>query len=339
MVVRDTDWFFFDSVNTSLSCSMEDQCSDRCWWPWKGERGQSTLSALCGLLVDEDQTVYIADYVGIIVLCLGRLVPRQVKCWQVGSVQVIDWISWIIQQMWLWIERRIVFSSAIKIIDEWCVGLVILILVRPPLPIRDRLLSTTSIVRGWQWTIKVLSMSVITTKHEVRRYDKGGDNKGIVVAGGHGERRRSSSTQRGPIHLFVDGQSTLYVSDSVQSSCNEMDERGYWRHRRCRWKRGRGGSDTIVWSSRSVGGWIWTCLCGRSGESSSDALGEGSKRRNGDRRWKWRVEQEANQLSNPEGLFFDRHGHLYVADYGTIIECNVSRSNNIVVDLILVFSK
>ena len=30
-------------------------------------------------------------------------------------------------------------------------------------------------------------MSVMREKHEVRRYDKGGDKKGTVVAGGHGK--------------------------------------------------------------------------------------------------------------------------------------------------------
>ena len=52
-----------------------------------------------------------------------------------------------------------------------------------------------------------------TEKHEVRRYDKGGDKKGIVVAGGHGagEGRHQLNF---PTYLFVDGQSTLYVSDT-----------------------------------------------------------------------------------------------------------------------------
>ena len=137
--------------------------------------------------------------------------------WSAGRWEgwrVIDWISWIGQSMWLWIERRIVFSSAIERIDEWCAGLVVLILVRPPLPIRDRLLSTTSIVGGWQWTIKVLSMSVIgrnmkwddMTREETRKAQW----SPVVIDEGEGRHQLNR-----PTHLFVDGQSTLYISDTT----------------------------------------------------------------------------------------------------------------------------
>ena len=101
-------------------------------------------------------------------------------------------------------------------------------------------------------------------KHEVRRYDKGGDKKGTLVAGGHGEGDKRNQLNW-PTYLFVDAQSTLYVSDYEQSSCDGMEERRQRRHRRGGWKREGWGSDTIVSSSRSVGGWMWTCLCGRSG--------------------------------------------------------------------------
>ena len=49
-------------------------------------------------------------------------------------------------------------------------------------------------------------------KHEVRRYAKGGDKKGILVAGGHepGDKLNQFNC---PTFLFVDAQSTLYVSD------------------------------------------------------------------------------------------------------------------------------
>jgi hypothetical protein len=74
-------------------------------------------------------------------------------------------------------------------------------------------------------------------------------------------------------------------------------------------------SDTIVLSSRSVGGWMWTCLCGRWGNHRVMRWEKGAKQGtvivggNGQG-------EQANQLSGPVGLFFDRHGHLYVADTG-----------------------
>ena len=49
--------------------------------------------------------------------------------------------------------------------------------------------------------------------YEVRRYDKGGDKKGAVVAGGHGRGGHLNQLDN-PTFLFVDAQSTLYVSDS-----------------------------------------------------------------------------------------------------------------------------
>lgn len=50
-------------------------------------------------------------------------------------------------------------------------------------------------------------------KHEVRRYDKDGDKKGTLAAGGHGQGDQLNQLHR-PTHLFVDAQATLYISDA-----------------------------------------------------------------------------------------------------------------------------
>ena len=49
-------------------------------------------------------------------------------------------------------------------------------------------------------------------KQEVRRYDNEGDKKGTVVAGGYGK-GDGLNQFNSPNHIFLDAQSTLYVSD------------------------------------------------------------------------------------------------------------------------------
>ena len=60
-----------------------------------------------------------------------------------------------------------------------------------------------------------------TAKHEVRRYTIG-DKNGIVVAGGNGQGNQLNQLNF-PTYLFVDEEQAVYVSDSRQSSCDEME--------------------------------------------------------------------------------------------------------------------
>ena len=55
-------------------------------------------------------------------------------------------------------------------------------------------------------------------KHEVRRYTIG-DKNSIVVAGGNGRGRQLNQLNY-PTYLFVDEEQAVYVSDSIQSSCD-----------------------------------------------------------------------------------------------------------------------
>ena len=60
-------------------------------------------------------------------------------------------------------------------------------------------------------------------KNEVRRW-KQGERKGRIVAGGNGEGNHLNQLNC-PTYIFVDEDHSIYVSDCLQSSCDEMDER------------------------------------------------------------------------------------------------------------------
>ncbi|CAF4992531.1 unnamed protein product, partial [Rotaria socialis] len=151
-------------------------------------------------------------------------------------------------------------------------------------------------------------------KHEVRRYQLGEKN-GTLVAGGNGKGDGLSQLKR-PTYLFVDRQQNVYVSDTYnhrvmkwvegakegivvaggQGQGNALaqlyypngifvDTLGtlyvadYGNHRVMRWTQGNKNQGTVI-----VGG---------------NGYGAG-----------------ANQFYFPYGLSFDRHGNLYVVDWG-----------------------
>jgi sugar lactone lactonase YvrE len=118
-----------------------------------------------------------------------------------------------------------------------------------------------------------------------------------------------------PNSLFVDAQSTLYVSD-------------YENHRVMKWMKGakegivvaggngRGADVTQLDCPQGV--WVDGCenvYVADWGNNRVIRWEKGAKRGtvivggNGEG-------ERANQLSGPDGLFFDRLGHLYVADSG-----------------------
>lgn len=150
-------------------------------------------------------------------------------------------------------------------------------------------------------------------KHEVRRYDKGGDRRGIVVAGGH-DCGSNLNQFNWPSYLFIDAQLNLYVSD--------------WNnHRVMKWLRGASegilvaggnghGNDQTqlsnpkgVWADENGNVYVvdsdnnrvmlWTNRANE-GMVIVGGNGEGNK---------------PSQLNSPRGLFFDHSANLYVADY------------------------
>ncbi|CAF4957607.1 unnamed protein product, partial [Rotaria socialis] len=151
-------------------------------------------------------------------------------------------------------------------------------------------------------------------KHEVRRYQLDEKN-GTLVAGGNGKGDGLSQLNL-PTFIFVDRQQNVYVSDwnndrvmkwnkgakegivvaGGQGEGNALTQLSYphglfvdtlgtlyvadaLNHRVMRWTQGDKKQGTVIVGGNSQGA-------------------------------------EANQLSYPKGLSFDRHGNLYVVDYG-----------------------
>ncbi|CAF4582077.1 unnamed protein product, partial [Rotaria socialis] len=151
-------------------------------------------------------------------------------------------------------------------------------------------------------------------KHEVRRYQLGEKNS-ILVAGGNGK-GDGLNQLNGLAYLFVDRQQNVYVSD-------------YRNHRAMKWN--KGAQEGIVVAGGQGEGSALTQLSYPEG-IFVDTLGtlyvadEGNHRV---MRWTQGDKKQgtvivggnglgtgANQFNVPVGLSFDRHGNLYVADMG-----------------------
>jgi len=150
-----------------------------------------------------------------------------------------------------------------------------------------------------------------SVKNEVKRWEIG-DSFGIVVAGGNGEGNRLDQLNY-PTFLFVDEDQTVYVSDTNN-------------HRVMKWM--KGAKEGIVVAGRRVQGNDLTQLSQPYG-IVVDQLGTvyvvdyGNNRV---MRWCHGAAQgtiviggngpgdEPNQLNGPGGLSFDQQGNLYVVD-------------------------
>ncbi|CAF1280711.1 unnamed protein product, partial [Rotaria sordida] len=150
-------------------------------------------------------------------------------------------------------------------------------------------------------------------KHEVRRYQIG-DKNGTLVAGGNGK-GASLDQLNYPTYIFVDQQQTVYVSDSLN-------------HRVMKWN--KGAKEGIVVAGGQGQGNALTQLSYPYG-LFVDTLGTiyvAVSWNNRVMRWPKAAKQGtvivggngqgegANQFNRLEALSFDRHGNLYVVDYG-----------------------
>jgi sugar lactone lactonase YvrE len=152
-------------------------------------------------------------------------------------------------------------------------------------------------------------------KHEVRRY-RAGDLNGTVVAGREGKGDRLSQFDQ-PTYVFVDRDRSVYVSDMNN-------------HRVMKWVidakegivvaggQGKGNSTAQLSFPRGIFvdpmGTVYVVDTGNDRvvmyRCNNEMTAQGNVVVGGNGRG-----QQANQLSNPEGLSFDRHGNLHVADY------------------------
>ncbi|CAF1406171.1 unnamed protein product, partial [Rotaria sp. Silwood1] len=150
-------------------------------------------------------------------------------------------------------------------------------------------------------------------KHEVRRYRKG-KSQGTVIAGGNGSGNRLDQLSS-PRYVFVDRDHSVYVS--------EWDN-----HRVMKWM--EGAKQGIIVAGGQGKGNDLTQLSYPRGVVV-DQLGTAYVADAGNNRimrWSKGATQgsvivggrgsgeQSNQLNWPVGLSFDRHGNLYVVDYG-----------------------
>jgi sugar lactone lactonase YvrE len=164
-------------------------------------------------------------------------------------------------------------------------------------------------------------------KHEVRRYRRG-ESEGIVVAGGNGDGNRLDQLST-PTYVFVDRDHSVYLSDLRN-------------HRVMKWV--EGAKQGIVVAGGQGNGTGLTQLSNPYGVVI-DQLGTVYVADQGnDRimRWVKGATQgsvivggngrggQSNQLDHPEGLSFDRQGNLYVADWGNrrVQKFNIENTGN-----------
>ena len=151
------------------------------------------------------------------------------------------------------------------------------------------------------------------TKHEVRRYDNGNFEKGVIVAGGHGAGSKLNQVAF-PISLFVDEELNLYVSELRNRRVTKWT-REAWEGVEVAGHQHRKAADGINLAAPS-GIWVDQCQRVYVADAEHDRV---LLWKRGDHEGTVVVGSEgsgsaANQLSNPNGLYFDNHGSLYIAD-------------------------
>lgn len=113
-------------------------------------------------------------------------------------------------------------------------------------------------------------------KHEVKRYDKDGDNRGIVVPGAHGEGPNLNQLN---LTTYFDAQSIFHIKNGSNNCMIKWMKGAEEGRHSCSWWKRRGWRlfTSISPSRVCVDGWMWPCLYGRLVEPLSDVLREGSK--------------------------------------------------------------
>ncbi|CAF4540391.1 unnamed protein product [Rotaria sp. Silwood2] len=275
-----------------------------------GGNGQGReTNQLChpwGLYVDDDQTIYVADYYN------HRIVEWKYGATNGTVVAGGNGQGNVDHQLYNPYDVIIDKESDSLIISDHNNGRI----VRWPRRNGTRGETIISNISGNGMTMDDNGYLYIVAfgKHEVRRY-KIGDMQGTVVAGGNGPGNRVDQLCD-PYCVFVDRDHSVYVSDSRN-------------HRVMKWE--QGAKQGIVVADDQGEGNSFTQLTAPQG-IVVDQLGTVYVADDGNNRimrWAKGATEgnviiggngqgtQSNQLSGLVGLSFDRHGNLYVVD-----QCN-----------------
>ncbi|CAF4172745.1 unnamed protein product, partial [Rotaria sordida] len=269
------------------------------------DNGLNELFFPYGLYVDDDQTIYVADWAN-----------NRVMGWKAGATsgQVVaggngrgDGVHQLNHPLDVIVDKErdslIISDTENKRIVRW--------------PRRNGTTSREIIISNIECIGLTMdengSLYVVDNEsHGVIRY-RIGDTIGTVVAGGNGEGSRPDQLS-GPLCVSVDRNHSVYVSN-------------FWNHRVIKWE--EGAREGIIVAGGQGEGNSLTQLKGPRGVVV-DQLGtvyvtDTSNHRI--MRWPKGATQgsviaggngagrQSNQLTSPVGLSFDRHGNLYVVDY------------------------
>ena len=279
--------------------------------------GNNQLSYPCGLYIDDDQTIYIADHSN------HRIIEWK---WNATSGQVVAGGNTKGNE-----DHQLSYPTDV-IVDKERDNLIICDrgnrrVVRWP---RRNGTSGETIISNIDCFGLTMdengSLYIIDSgKHEVRRYRRG-ESQGTVVAGGNGKGNRLDQLSY-PEYVFVDRDHSVYVSD-----CEN--------HRVMKWMegakegivvaggQGKGNSlrqlsypEGVVvdhlgtvyvadFRNARIMGWM-------KGATQGNIIVGGNGRG-----------EKSNQLNGPIGLSFDRHGNLYVVDNGNqrVQKFNIDRN-------------
>ncbi len=267
--------------------------------------GIHQLSHPWGLYVDDDQTVFVADWSNhrIVEWKWGATSGRVVAGGNgqgSGAHQLSNPRDVIVDKE---TDSLIICDYSNKRVVRW--------------PRRNGTSGETIIsnIGSWGLTMDENGSLYVTDdwKHEVRRYRRG-ESEGTVVAGGNGSGNRLDQLSY-PEYVFVDRDHSVYVSDQ-------------WNHRVMKWVegakqgivvaggQGQGNGLTELKYPRGVVvdqlGTVYVADWGNArimrwvkGAREGSVIVGG----NG-------VGGQSNQLNQPVSLSFDRHGNLYVVDWG-----------------------
>ena len=268
--------------------------------------GINQLSRPCGLYVDDDQTVYVADHDNRRIVewksgaTTGQVVAGGHKQQGSGTHQLSDPYDVIVDKK---TDSLIICDRSNARVVRW---------PRRNGTSGETIISNIACVGLTMDENGSLYVSDVG-EHEVRRYRRG-ESQGTVVAGGNGDGNRLDQLS-GPQYVFVDRDHSVYVSEWGNDRVMKWME-GAKQGIVVAGGQGKGNS---LKQLSSPGGVVVDRLGtvyvadGRNDRIMRWSKGatEGSVIVGGNGRG-----GQSNQLDRPVGLSFDRHGNLYVVDYG-----------------------